>query len=362
MGKANGKGCLHPCDQEERAGCKKKCVKGPRASWYCKLGECRKNYMPAPGKKCVFTNGKHPCDLRGEGKVCQHKCIKKGKSFKCACNKGFKLADLGRCKRKKPSQKPKNPCKKKNGGCAHICKNVDGEAVCSCRMGFELKPNRKSCLHPCDREEKAGCKKACKKAGKKGNKWYCVGGCQKGYMPAPGKRCAHTGGKHPCDLKGDGKVCQHKCNKKGDSFICSCNAGYTLTTLGRCEKPKPVIEPSPTPVIEPPPPPPSPTPVIEPPQPNACPQVQQCIGNEKWTKLEYTKAPKAKGYAEAGESLEKCKEICLRPDVCCNAIDWNIAAVAHRNIRCWLHFNDYDWLKANLKTKRKNVHQYRPGC
>lgn len=41
---------------------------------------------------------------------------------------------------------PVDSCAINNGGCAHSCRHEDGGAVCSCRKGYILQIDRKSCL------------------------------------------------------------------------------------------------------------------------------------------------------------------------------------------------------------------------
>lgn len=41
---------------------------------------------------------------------------------------------------------PVDSCAINNGGCAHSCRHEDGGAVCSCRKGYILQIDKKSCL------------------------------------------------------------------------------------------------------------------------------------------------------------------------------------------------------------------------
>lgn len=36
-------------------------------------------------------------------------------------------------------------CAKGNGGCEHVCRQGDTGTTCSCREGYTLRPDRKSC-------------------------------------------------------------------------------------------------------------------------------------------------------------------------------------------------------------------------
>ena len=39
-----------------------------------------------------------------------------------------------------------NECAISNGGCAHKCHNTNGSYVCSCRSGYTLQTNGKTCI------------------------------------------------------------------------------------------------------------------------------------------------------------------------------------------------------------------------
>lgn len=41
---------------------------------------------------------------------------------------------------------PVDSCAINNGGCAHSCRHEEGGAVCSCRKGYILQIDKKSCL------------------------------------------------------------------------------------------------------------------------------------------------------------------------------------------------------------------------
>lgn len=43
----------------------------------------------------------------------------------------------------------KDPCKEHNGGCPHICSNVNGQVQCSCRPGFKLAADFRRCEGLC---------------------------------------------------------------------------------------------------------------------------------------------------------------------------------------------------------------------
>uniref|UniRef100_A0A8D8X304 Fibrillin-2 n=1 Tax=Cacopsylla melanoneura TaxID=428564 RepID=A0A8D8X304_9HEMI len=65
--------------------------------------------------------------------LCQHgKCINTQGSYRCVCNKGYKLYQGDtKCK-------DVNECEQYPGICAHTCTNTEGSYSCGCHPGFEL--------------------------------------------------------------------------------------------------------------------------------------------------------------------------------------------------------------------------------
>ena len=62
---------------------------------------------------------------------------------------GFNLTDVKKCVVliiKDSYVTDVNECAVHNGGCAHICENLDGSFKCSCREGFKLHLNGKDCI------------------------------------------------------------------------------------------------------------------------------------------------------------------------------------------------------------------------
>ena len=83
----------------------------------------------------------HPCDVKNGG--CEHVCNKKGLDAICSCKMDYELQEDGTTCKLLP------PCEQaRKGGCEHKCKpNPAEEDVfsCECDAGFELEKNRKNC-------------------------------------------------------------------------------------------------------------------------------------------------------------------------------------------------------------------------
>jgi len=111
---------------------------------------------------------------------------------------------------------------KNKGDCAHICTKSGDNAVCSCKAGFKLGGDKKSCIkiHPCDLPTKGGCTQNC---GKSGDRAVCS--CNAGFKLAGDKKTCNK--VHPCDQSSRGG-CNQVCNKAGDVAICSCRNGYKM--------------------------------------------------------------------------------------------------------------------------------------
>ena len=106
--------------------------------------------------KCPHSDV-NECDSSNGG--CDQICINNDGSFECSCNPGFELASDGfSCDSKyatprgdlamanfiiQPSDL--NECLDNNGGCAQMCTNIDGSAVCFCNAGFVLASDNLNC-------------------------------------------------------------------------------------------------------------------------------------------------------------------------------------------------------------------------
>ena len=85
-------------------------------------------------------------------------------------------------------------------------------------------------MHPCDKDDKAGCEQVCNK---KGDEALC--GCEEGYKVSEddANKCEKI---HPCDKEGKAG-CQQKCKKIGDTAMCECNDNFKINEDGKtCKK------------------------------------------------------------------------------------------------------------------------------
>ena len=70
---------------------------------------------------------------------CDHKCSLVHGSPVCSCRYGYILCSDGR------TCKDKDECQVMNGGCYHICVNTPGGYHCSCNSGYWLDRDGHSC-------------------------------------------------------------------------------------------------------------------------------------------------------------------------------------------------------------------------
>ena len=72
--------------------------------------------------------------------MCSQICNKKGKKYECSCKDGFKLLKDGK------TCTEKHPCEKEdNGGCQQICNKLGDKHECACNKDFKLKADNKTC-------------------------------------------------------------------------------------------------------------------------------------------------------------------------------------------------------------------------
>ncbi|KAK3102184.1 hypothetical protein FSP39_009438 [Pinctada imbricata] len=77
------------------------------------------------------------CSLGSSG--CDQLCINSDGSFTCSCRTGYNLlSDRKTCY-------GVNQCTENNGGCDHTCLSTDGKHECRCHKGFRLNSDGKTC-------------------------------------------------------------------------------------------------------------------------------------------------------------------------------------------------------------------------
>ncbi|XP_031151354.1 thrombomodulin-like isoform X1 [Sander lucioperca] len=232
-------------------GCEYKCAVTPNnvPSCYCPPGQ---TINPANKVTCE-ASADDPClPLR-----CAHACYKKGDSYACMCDHGFKLARDGRSctdftdcrdKRKCPGENFKCVsvtegfqcvCKdgyKMRGGlcvdvdecasapCEHRCANSPGGYTCSCDDGYKEDPKSSNkCILHCGKEE---CAAECDP----NDQFQCF--CPEGYILE--EREGHSFCIDLDECSSDN--CDQGCKNTFGSYVCTCYAGYKLVEEFRCVK------------------------------------------------------------------------------------------------------------------------------
>uniref|UniRef100_A0A8C5ASP6 Signal peptide, CUB domain, EGF-like 2 n=1 Tax=Gadus morhua TaxID=8049 RepID=A0A8C5ASP6_GADMO len=258
--KGDGKHCedVDECDFEYNGGCVHECNNIP-GNYRC---TCHDGFHLAhDGHNCLDVD---ECKFNNGG--CQHTCVNTMGSYECRCNQGFFLSDNQHtCIHR--SVEGLN-CMNKEHGCAHICKETPkGGVACECRPGFELARNQRDCISTCVtcNHGNGGCQHICEdmedgpicrchvRYTLQPDKSSCVdidecelhnGGCE--------HFCKNTIGSFECNCRKGFKLlsderscqdidecffqrtCDHTCVNSPGSFECVCNKGYTLYGLAHC--------------------------------------------------------------------------------------------------------------------------------
>lgn len=135
---------------------------------------------------------------------CQHTCVNTRGSFYCSCRSGYTLSsDLKTCI-------GVSECNTNNGGCQHTCINTVGSFYCQCIDGYKLNGDAKTCS---DIDECAagtsGCAQTCSNTV---GSFTCS--CRNGYsLAVNGKSCEVLQGNvsHLCDNQPVGGACKEGC-------------------------------------------------------------------------------------------------------------------------------------------------------
>ncbi|CAL1275011.1 unnamed protein product, partial [Larinioides sclopetarius] len=269
--------CSHYCHQE---------IEGIRCS-------CRSGYqLYSDGRTCFDVD---ECQDETLNK-CDHHCRNTVGSYHCLCRQGYTSQDGFRCERISPistinsgvedSRNTPRPvaatsrfsCEKRNGNCSQLCHQELRGVRCSCRSGYRLAPDGRTCrdVDECSDDKLNKCDHTCRNT--KGG-YIC--NCREGFVSPDGFRCegcrvnsyrsttditckecpfnSHTDGEEktsindcicnsgftgnpgrgiPCTdidecADGDNFGCSHRCVNTPGSAHCSCPPGYELKEDGK---------------------------------------------------------------------------------------------------------------------------------
>ncbi|XP_043647692.1 uncharacterized protein LOC122616340 isoform X2 [Drosophila teissieri] len=154
--------------------------------------------------------------------LCSHTCQNTPGGYQCECPEGLNLVEEYTCL-------AENLCEVNNNGCEQICLTARGGS-CSCREGFRLSADGKSCE---DVDEclvnNGGCQQVCRNLP---GTHACA--CERGYELAEDKQSCQDVDECAGLLSGG---CSHECINKAGTFECGCPLGYILNDDGRSCRP-----------------------------------------------------------------------------------------------------------------------------
>lgn len=165
-------------------------------------------------KKLCVT---HMCSVLEQ--PCSHFCINTPGSYVCSCRPGYSLdSDQRTCT-------IQDLCAGEAHGCEQLCVAMLGSIACQCFRGYELAPDGKHCVAVdyCA-SENPGCEHECVNAE---GSYFCR--CPKGFSLNPDqKTCTKI---DHCASQGHG--CQQECVNTVDSYACRCLRGFSLNPDGK---------------------------------------------------------------------------------------------------------------------------------
>ncbi|XP_072769066.1 matrilin-4-like isoform X3 [Nerophis lumbriciformis] len=163
------------------------------------------------------------CDLVDHR--CQHTCVSSPASYWCTCRKGFALSPDGK------TCNEIDHCAEEKHGCEQEFMNTEDSCVCKCTKGYTLRPDGKTCksIDHCA-DGKHGCEQESVSTDDS-----CVCHCRAGFTLQPdGKTCQSM---DVCQRVDHG--CEHLCVSTTDSYVCKCMEGFILADDGKsCKKPE----------------------------------------------------------------------------------------------------------------------------
>jgi len=206
------------------------------------LDACEENLQPCyPGVKCIdlpppanesgYKCGSCPNGFTGNGAECtdlnecavkngdcMHTCVNTPGSFVCTCKHGYHLNT------DKKSCDDVDECLPVSD-CMHKCENTIGGYNCKCNAHFEVDPkDPKNCIpkQPCG--ENSDCEQICYVDDTKEAKCACRAGYE---LQEDKKTCKDI---DECAI--DRNRCRHKCINTIGGYNCSCVDGFTLDNDG----------------------------------------------------------------------------------------------------------------------------------
>eukprot|EP00794_Sanderia_malayensis_P003951 gene3951-4496_t len=202
--------CMH-----NHGGCSQLCTNTPGS----RICSCRLGFvLHSNGTTC---NDEDECQVNNGG--CQHQCINQHGSYECRCRNGHFLDPNGK------TCSDIDECSLHVHDCQHTCNNYKGGFYCTCRNGFKLNNDNKTCsdLDECSvfktgpsetNVTLAGCTQLCHN---NFGSFSCS--CRTGFkLMQDGKTC------NDIDECSGNHGCEHSCLNTVGSYICRCPNGYRL--------------------------------------------------------------------------------------------------------------------------------------
>lgn len=170
--------------------------------------------VPTETKYICFSGQWKPapwnCDVLGGG--CEYKCMQGPEQMPlCYCPRGEAINPENEVTCEETQE---DPCASLR--CAHICYENGGSYACSCREGFKLAADGRSCVDFNDCTDPRQCPGENSKCVNTAGGFQCV--CKDGYR-SKGGVCVDI---NECTSA----PCEHMCDNLPGSYVCSCYSGY----------------------------------------------------------------------------------------------------------------------------------------
>ncbi|XP_052804697.1 fibulin-5-like [Mya arenaria] len=152
--------------------------------------------------------------------TCHHTCTNTNGSFTCSCRGGYSLSSDNR------TCLDIDECSSGTASCNHTCTNTQGSFICSCRSGYSLSSDGITCsdVNECI-SDTARCTHTCTNTQ---GSFKCS--CRSGYrLSSDGRTCSDI---NECVF--ETHECEQICTNENGTYKCSCSPGYILDTDGRC--------------------------------------------------------------------------------------------------------------------------------